>query len=475
MTQISVIKVNGESYFLPPVENQYYKELAVLKTPDKGDWYIYYSIWNFVEKKWQPIKFYSNFNTKESLALKPKARFAIANVELEEANNDLKNNINPKTAKPIAPFDKRTYANAITDLKDDSPVPRVKEAVENFLRVKSGQVGKGEAAENKENTAVTYGYFFNRFVKWCEEEEKIDHLKLDKIQRYQVHKFLESFFISGKWVAQTYNNNLGFIKSFFNYYAKIYDYKNVIENLEDKEITEDSDRFTPFSEEQFQEVLNYLDNQQVIHYPHYSRKIKADPFLAIVARTIFYTFLRPSEIARIKIKHVKRYKENFFDLGIDITKNKKSVFNELYIEPYMVELYSKLGWDKFFDDKKYEDYYVFTGNLVPSLSKSGKYNYSKKFSRLIEKLSFDVEKDENGKIVKNAKDEVVKTVKKEWDENFSLYSIKHTGNIIAFKAGFSLTQLQLQNRHSSVQQTENYLRKLKQEINEEPRPLRPAF
>lgn len=474
MLQISTIKVNGESYFLPPVETQYYKEPAVLKTPAKGDWYIYFNVWDFESGKWQPVKFYSNFNTKESLALKPKARLAMAGVELEEANEDLKKNINPKSAKPIAPFDTRTYANALADSKDDSPVPRVAEAVEKFLLEKSGKVGKGEAAENKENTAVTYGYFFNRFVKWC-KEEKIDHLKLDKIQRYQVHQFLESFFVSGKWVAQTYNNNLGFIKSFFNHYAKIYDYKNVIENLEDKEITEDSDRFTPFSEEQFQQILSYLDNEQIIQYPHYSRTMKPDPFLATIARTIFYTFLRPSEIARIKIKHVKRYKENFFDLGIDITKNKKSVFNELYIEPYMVELYSKLGWDKFFNDKKYEDYYVFTADLVPSLSKSGKYNYSKKFSRLIDKLAYDVERDASGKIKKDKNGKDVKTVKKEWDDNYSLYSIKHTGNIIAFKSGFSLTQLQLQNRHSSVQQTENYLRKLKQEINEEPRPLRPAF
>lgn len=471
MSQISLIKVGDQSYFSPPIEGQYFKELAVLKKPNpteknkNPDWYIYYSIWDFTKGEWVPQKFYSKFTKQEFLIQKSKQKDLHASIELDEANNDLKNNINPRTGKPIAPFDKRSYAEALEDAKDESPIPRLEEAISIFLKVKSGQVGDKAGAENKENTTITYTSFFNRFLVWC-KNEKIDGLRLDKFQRHQVHSFLESFYLNGTWVSVTYNNNLGFIKSFFNHFAKIYDYKNVVENLEDKEITEESDRFNPFTEPQLKEIFKFIDNSHTIVYPHYNRILPPDNHLGLICRTIFYTFLRPSEIARIKIKHIKRYKEGFFDLAIDITKNKKAVFNELYIEPCLVELYSKLGWERYFNDKKYENYYVFTSDLVPSLKKVTKDAFSRKFSTLINKLSY------NSELVGK---EVVKTLKPEWDDNFSLYSLKHTGNIIAFKAGFTLTQLQLQNRHSSVQQTENYLRKLKQEINEEPRPLRPAF
>lgn len=55
-----------------------------------------------------------------------------ASIELDEVNNDLKKNINPSTRKPIAPFDKRSYAEALEDAKDDSPIPILEEAISVF-------------------------------------------------------------------------------------------------------------------------------------------------------------------------------------------------------------------------------------------------------------------------------------------------------------------------------------------------------
>ena len=483
MAQISEINVDGKRYFLPPIDNQHYKEAATLKTPSSGDWYIYFNIWDFgIEKdgklkdkgSWLPQKFYSNYlNNTEALTLKPKERFSRANIILSECNNQLRLNINPKTAKAIAPFSNKTLANAIEDASDNSPVPTVTEAIQIFVKLKSGLSGKGEQKENKENTAVTYKSFFKQLLRYCEDEE-IENTKLYKIERHQMYKFMEGFWELEQWGAVTYNNNLGYLKSFFNHFAKIYDYPNVTHNLSDKEVSEDSSRFEPFSEEQIKEVFKFLDEPHQIIYPHYVRTEPADKFMALLCRTIFYTFLRPSEIRRLKIKHVKRYVEGYFDLSTDITKNKKKVFNELYLEPSLVEHFKTLGWEKYFNDKKFENFYVFTKDMVPSETKSGRYDYSKSFATVIEKLSHNVEVVEDFEMKRGRR--VHKTIKKDWDNDYySLYSIKHTGNIIAFKAGFSMTQLQLQNRHSSVQQTENYLRNLKQEINAGERPIRPVY
>lgn len=455
MSQISTIIVDGKSYILPKVENQYFKELATLKTPATGDWYIYFNIWDFDLGKWSPQKFYSKFlNNKEALAMKPKDRLYKATVILNECNSQLKAGINPKTAKSIAKFDNRTLLDALEDSKDDSPIPRLEEAIKKFLAVKSGEEGKAEAAENKENTASTYKSCFAQFKRYC-IDKKIENQRVDKFSKLQVETFLDEFFLADIWGETSYNNNLGYIQSFFSYFSKKYDYPSYIKNIPKKEVTEESGRFDPFTLEQVKSIFTFLENTHTVIYPHYVRTMPANPFLSLVAKTIFYAFLRSSEIRRIKIKHVKRYKQNKFDLSIDITKNKKKSNNELYIDDALVTEFSKIGWEKYFDNPKYDNYYVFTPDLIPSLTKTPNYNFSKRFSTVLEKMQ---------------KDELIKL-----DKNYSLYSMKHTGNIEAFKAGYTLTQLQLQNRHASQQQTETYLRALKLEINEAPRPKRESL
>lgn len=485
MAQSNEILVDGKRYILPIVEKQHYKDKPILKTPESGDWYIYFSIWDFEIGKWKPQKFYSKFlNNKEALKLKKAERLKRGNIICDESYTQLKLGINPKTAKAISPLSEKTLIEALADINDDSPVPKVKDAIELFLKVKSGEIGKNEAKENKENTATTYKSFFNRFLTYC-EKEGLENTKMDKIQRHQVGKFLDDIYAGGTWSNLTYNNHLGYIQSFFNFFAKKYDYKNVTQNIEDKDDDSDSDRFEPFTEQQIKDILHFCDNPHTIVYPHYTREVEADKFMGVLIRTILYSFLRPSEISRLKIKHIKRYKEGFFDLTTDITKNKKSIFNELYIDPILVEIYSTLGWEKFFENKKYDNYYIFTKDLIPSLEKPSKYNFSKRFSILFDKVQYDTilvdtivykvlrKEYPNGIAVKKVK----KVLKKEYDDDKqrSMYSVKHTGNIIAYKAGFDIVQLQLQNRHSSIQMTENYLRKLRLEINESKRPERPRF
>jgi len=461
MSQISQILVDGKSYILPSLTNQHFKSLAVLKTPNKGDWYIYYSIWDFIEGKWKPVKFYTKqLNNAAALQLPLKKRTAIGEAILSACNEDLSNGIDPKTAKAIAPFSKVTLKDVLEDAADESKVPRLDDAIEIFLATKTDTLGGKTGAENKENTAVTYKYFFKAFKDYC-IRSKIDNFKVNKYTKQHVFDFMQEYLNAGIWGASTYNSNLGFIKSFFNFFAKRYDFTHYIGNIEDVEVTEETDKFEPFNELDVKRVFDFLSAEQVIEYPHYTRTLPPNDLIRIIAKTIFYSFLRPSEIRRIKVKHIKRYKQGYFDLSADITKNKKvaSRFKELYIDPILVEEYSKLGWDELITKKECQEYYVFTKDLIPSLDKSSNYQFGKKFSRELDKL--DKRASEGDTIFADAK--------------YSLYSLKHSGNIQAYKAGWSIAQLQLQNRHSSEEQTENYLRELKQEINQQPRPPRAAI
>lgn len=173
--------------------------------------------------------------------------------------------------------------------------------------------------------------------------------------------------------------------------------------------------------------------------------------LAYTCRTIFYSFIRVSELRRLRIKHVKRYKEGYFDLTIDITKTKKKIFNSLYLDPRLVAEFEKLEWEKYFTDKKYDNYYVFSKDMVPSAERTDIYYFNPTFKWVLEKLEI-------------------------YDgDRFSLYSLKASGNIDAFNSGWDLFQISLQNRHTTTKQTETYLRKLKCNIAEKPRPERKAI
>lgn len=448
--QLNRIEVDGKYYYLPE-SSQLYKEEPVLKTPDNGDWYIYYHIWDFETGKWKPQKFYSTILNKKEL---------LTNSRLRKKNGEgvrlgvftmLKEGGNPKTGTPISPLVETPLEELLNQSNDPSPIPVLEDAISLWLKMKSGKDNPSKVApENKENTETTYGSLFNLLKDHCEKEGHL-RTRLDKISKHTVLKFFEVRYSEGTIGDTTWNNQLGAIKAMFAHFAKKFEYKDVTKNIDRKENVEDSERFEPFTIEQVKAILDYFDNAKVTKNKGQGRSFTTHKLMAYMCRTIFYTFIRVSELRRLKIKHVKRYKEGFLSLSVGITKTKKKIFNSLYVDPALVAEFEKLGWEEYFDDKKYDEYYVFTEDMKPSLERSSRSVITAYFSRALKDLGID----SGGK--------------------HSLYSFKATGNIEAFKAGWDLFQISLQNRHTTTQQTETYLRKLKCEISTRPRPPRGAF
>ena len=54
-----------------------------------------------------------------------------------------------------------------------------------------------------------------------------------------------------------------------------------------------------------------------------------------------------------------------------------------------------------------------------------------------------------------------------YNGELTLYSWKHTGNCNAYRAGVDIYSLMTQNRHASLDQTENYLRSMGMRISKE--------
>lgn len=174
--------------------------------------------------------------------------------------------------------------------------------------------------------------------------------------------------------------------------------------------------------------------------------LKPNYFLALVSRVIYHSFLRPSEVARIKVKHLKTYKQGYLLLTKDITKSAGNT--KLLINEALIMEFEKLGLEKYFENNDYDNYYVFTPELIPLPTPTSKFYFSKNFSNAIKKKQLGLA-----------------------GKGYSLYSFKHTGNINYYNQnkknlGFEVFErLKLQNRHATITQTETYLRKLNLDLN----------
>ena len=151
--------------------------------------------------------------------------------------------------------------------------------------------------------------------------------------------------------------------------------------------------------------------------------------LYVCACLIFYCFLRPQEIMRLKVRNFQLNSRSIIISGT-ISKNKKH--EVVQIPNALMPVLKKL-------DLNYPgDYFVFTRHLKRSEKEAAPTRmagYWRKFA------------DEFG-IKKN------------------IYSLKHTGAGMAIENGINLRDLQLQLRHASLEMTQVYLDKFKRQPSE---------
>jgi integrase len=141
---------------------------------------------------------------------------------------------------------------------------------------------------------------------------------------------------------------------------------------------------------------------------------------------VFYTFLRPEEIRRLKVKNINMKKRQIYISAYD-SKVKREGYVE--IPAGLVDIIEAMNID--WKDK---ERYVFNS------PDNGPYKIS---SRNHQAMAYR---------------EVMNELK--MDSNHTIYSWKHTGNVKAYLAGIGLYSIMAQNRHSSLETTKNYLKSL---------------
>jgi len=148
---------------------------------------------------------------------------------------------------------------------------------------------------------------------------------------------------------------------------------------------------------------------------------------------IYYCYIRPAEIVRLKIKHIF-LKQNKIFVPAEISKNKKSEY--VSIPTTLRGTISKMNLEQF-----PETYHIFSKTGKPGTEKMRDNEMTKRHRKILDGLDFD--------------------------KDFTLYSWKHTGNVRAYKAGIDIKSIQRQNRHHSLDMTDKYLKSLGLDENKE--------
>jgi integrase len=151
---------------------------------------------------------------------------------------------------------------------------------------------------------------------------------------------------------------------------------------------------------------------------------KEHPALWRFVQFVYYCFIRPnSELRLLQVMHLMLDDQNIYIPG-DISKNNKSQYVAIP-ECFLPEL-------RVYEDQPPNAY------LFPSTVAEG------------EPVSYNYMYYHHSKFLKRAG----------FPKGYTLYSWKHTGAVHAAQAGVSLKDLQIQMRHHSLDQTDQYLRQM---------------
>jgi len=256
---------------------------------------------------------------------------------------------------------------------------------------------------HRSRTNTSYKSYIKQFKKWA-EENKYDKLPIDSFNYNHAGLYMES--VGRRKISKrTYNNILQAIKTCFNF-------------LVEKEYL----LVNPF----FKQKKIKLEQTELIAFNHAELKIVSETLptydynLYVIALLIFNCFLRPQEIVRLKVRHLKGLKDVIHVSG-EISKNKKE--ETITLPAAVKEAIGNL------DLNFPGEYYVFAKGM-----KRGEKEIAP--TRMAEAWAVYASKNN---IEKN------------------IYALKHTGNGLALQAGANARDLQLQNRHSSLEETQKYL------------------
>ena len=264
--------------------------------------------------------------------------------------------------------------------------------------------GKGTRA----TTLRSYISKINMFI------HHIGDIRVDKISDFDVTDFLDTYERRKQWTGITYNYAKISLNNLFKFLIRNkYLSENPVAALERRKVVR-TEKHQVFTDDDFKRIMQWLRLN--------------DPYCLLFVQTIYYTCIRPRELRYTKLRFLDMSNDKI-TIPASIAKNKRAV--PVRIDPTLKVELLKLNLEQFS-----EDYYLFgsTEHIVGPyrIGENTPYN---RFQKCLKELEL------TGK-------------------NYTLYSFKHLSNVRKYLAGWTIAEICAANRHSSLVETETYLKDL---------------
>jgi integrase len=387
-----------------------FKEARLVESAN-GRWYVIFYVWNENSKKGQgdlERKRVYDINKYPDLEVRRTAGETL----VDNINGMLRKGWCIKRNLPQDQFKSRIDINIFT----------LKEAIELHMENNKNTLSK--------QTIKWYGTLLNTLSPWL-DANGIGDIRLIDFNLEMANAFF-SYLKNEKVVKRngkeeigvgnkTYNNYLTYFNAVYNAYVNqelIKKKKNVIQKLKKKRTQ--SGKHAPFSHSQLQLMYNRLSEA-------------GEASLLLFIQFVYYTFSRPgSETRFIQVKHIH---ESTIFIPAENAKGDRG--EHISIPPDLEKLIDE------HDLRSYPaEFYIFTNNGKPGPEPAGINYFYRQHKKYLEELDFT-------------------------DKPYTLYSYKHTGNIMLYLAGADPIAIQKHNRHTSLDQTLKYLRDLGMIRNED--------
>jgi integrase len=338
-------------------------------------WYVYYLFRDPDSGKW--IRFSKWISSR-----------LVTRTQRYEAAKDLRRSIDLKLRQGWNPF-----------IAQNRGLTTVQQSVDYFLKIKERQI--------RYRTLISYRSHLKRYSDWL-SKKKYDKISVESFNYYMASEFMDHVTTSSRLSNRTWNNYLQTLRCFFNFLQEK-EYITLNPFFKIHELPTEQTELIAFSRDELDIVSKNLPGHNHDLY--------------VVALMIFSGFLRPQEIVRMQIRHLRNI-GNILSIPGNISKNKKT--EVISVPKQLRDEIDKMNLD--FP----ADWYVF------------------------------------GLHMKRAKKPVAPTrIAEAWrifankhDLRKNIYGLKHTGNGMALAGGANARDLQMQNRHSSLEETQKYLERV---------------
>lgn len=305
---------------------------------------------------------------------------------------------------------------AISDLVDrDKANISFEKGLEEILEVKKQLL--------KPNSFKDYRLEAKQLTDWVKANH--EKLRLIEFTYAMAIRYLDESQRKKGLTNRTRNNKLAYLRTLFN-------------DLISRRYIEENP-FTNIRKEKQLEPQNYpfREHEKSLLIPEMKEK---DMQLYFACQFLYYLFVRPSELIAMKVDQIQWKQHqvmvpNHFKSGrakyLTISENFEKVLYEMNLHNCK------------------PDWYVFGKKGVPGPDGLNKKSLASRFAKMRDSLGIP--------------------------KHFVFYCWKHTGNLDAVLSGVNIKAIQRQNGHSSIEDTDKYLRSMGLEHNEQIRNMQSSF